>query len=282
MYLNKLLIADRKYVELKFFKNFGTKPNLEQPMRYNEHISKILLTQPTELIVKCVDKYDVRNYVNTKIGGNVLNELYGLFNNFKELESNWIRFPSKFVIKATHGCGWNFICKNKDRANTKELKILLNHWLRSNFYYSQRELVYKNLKPRLLVERYLEDDTGGLKDYKVHCFNGEPKFINVIVDRFSNMKLNTYDINWNFINVSFDNHYPNDQNWQISKPSKLEDILNYSRILSKDFNYVRVDFYIVEDKVYFGELTFTPGNGAYTSFTEKDDYYFGNFFNNDF
>ncbi|MFW6275333.1 MAG: ATP-grasp fold amidoligase family protein, partial [bacterium] len=221
----------------------------------------------------------VRDYVKEKVGEQILNKVYGVYDNVKELEKDWENLPDRFVLKATHGCGWNYICKDKSKASFKEIKTLFKHWLKSNFYYAQRELIYKDLTPRIIAEQYLEDESGELMDYKFHCFKGEPKFINVIVNRFSNMKLNTYDMNWNFIDVSFDNHYPNDPDWEVKKPPLFEKMIYLSRKLSEDFNYVRVDFYLVNGNIYFGELTFTPGNGAYTSFTEEDDLYFGSFFN---
>jgi hypothetical protein len=271
--------SDVEYVRGKFKKNFGVYPDLKNPKRYNEHISRILLTPPDNLLEKCVDKYEVREYVREKVGAHILNDIYGIYNNVKELEKDWPELPNQFVLKATHGCAWNYICKDKRKTNFKEVKTLFRHWLKSNFYHAQRELVYKNLKPRILAEKYLEDESGGLIDYKFHCFHGRPEFINVIVNRFSNMKLNTYDMDWNFIDVHFDNHYPNDPAKKIEKPAQFEKMKEYSRILSEDFEYVRVDFYLVEGNIYFGELTFTPGNGAYTSFSKEDDLYFGSFFN---
>lgn len=271
-------MSDKNYVKKKFRRNFRIYPDLTFPKRYNEHISKILLTSPTKLIQQCADKYEVRQYVKEKAGDYSLNTIYGLYNNTMELKEDWNNLPEQFVLKATHGCGWNYICKNKKQVDFKKLKIVFKHWMKSNFYYAQRERVYKNLKPKIIAEKYLEDESGGLADYKFHCFHGEPQFINVIRDRFSNMKLNTYDMDWNYIDVSFDNHYPNDPNWNVEKPVQFNKMIEYSRLLSKDFKYVRVDFYLVAKQIYFGELTFTPGNGAYTSFRKEDDIYFGSFF----
>lgn len=272
-----MIISDENYVKNKFKKNFGIFPNLLAPKGFNEHISKILLMPPTALVEQCVDKYKVRQYVRDKVGSHILNENYGVYNNIEKIKIAWVTYPDRFVLKATHGCGWNYICQDKSRVDFKKLKPVLNHWLKSNFYYAQRERVYKNLKPGIIAEKYLEDISGGLIDYKIHCFFGVPKFINVIKQRFSNMKLNTYDLDWNFLDVNFDNHYPNDPEWIVEKPVNFNKMVEYSRLLSADFPYVRVDFYIVDGKIYFGELTFTPGNGAYTSFTEKEDLNFGSF-----
>lgn len=273
------LVSDKKYVIEKFHRNFGVYPNLDNPVRYNEHISKILLEYYAPDAVSCVDKYEVRKYVEKKGLKNILNGFYGFYNNVKELENKISELPDKFVIKATHGCGWNYICLNKKQIDFKKLKIILNHWMKSNFYYYQREYIYKNLKPRLICEKYLEDESGKLIDYKVHCFKGIPQFINVIKDRNSNMVLNTYDMNWNLIDVNFSSHYPSNKEIVFEKPVIFEKLIEYSKILSEDFNYVRVDFYIVRNKIIFGELTFTPGNGAYM-FSEDDDVRFGKYFLN--
>jgi len=272
--------SDLEYVRKKFKNNFGIYPNLENPKRFNEHISKILLTPPNKIIQQCVDKYEVRGYVAKKVGNHILNEIYGLYNSVEEIQKDWGNLPDQFVLKATHGCGWNYICKDKNKTDFKKLKILVNHWLKSNFYYAQRELVYKNLKPRIIIEKYLEDESGGLIDYKFHCFNGKPKFLNVVVDRFNNIKLNTYDLYWNFIDVNFDYKYlPNDRTLKIEKPDKFDEMLEYCQKLSAEFFYVRLDLYLVLGKIYFGEFTFTPGNGSYT-FSDKEDQYMGKFFNN--
>ncbi len=274
----KIFISDKTYVTKKFEKNFGRKPDLDCPKTYNEHISKILLTYDDPVAVSCVDKLLVREYVNKRIGEHLLNELYGVFYKVDEVKKALPELPDSFVLKAKHGCAWNYVCKNKRDIKWNDLKINLNHWLKSNFYYAQREKVYEDLKPGIVCEKYLEDETGGLMDYKIHCFYGKPKFINVIVDRFVGMKLNTYDTNWNFMDISFSKHYPNDKNLVIKSPDKLGELLEYSRILSRDFPYVRCDFYIVRNQIVFGELTFTPGNGAY-SFSEEEDLLLGKLFN---
>ena len=250
---------------------------MNHPVTYNEYISKILLNYNDPLAMFCADKYKVREYVDKKIGRYILNELYGVYYTTDQIKSDLKTFPEFFVLKAKHGCEWNYICKDKQALNWRNLEIDMKHWLKSNFYYAQREVIYKHIEPGIICERYLEDDSGALTDYKIHCFNGKPEFINVIVGRFSDMKLNTYDIEWNFIDISFSLHYPNDKNLIIHKPDKLAELLEYSKILSNDFPYVRCDFYIVNNAVIFGELTFTPGNGSYM-FSEQEDKFFGNFF----
>lgn len=271
------MVDDRSFVRKKFIKNFDSVPDFSCPQKYNEHIAQISLEFKDPRAVICADKFQVRAYVQQKQLGFLLNECFGVYSSADEVLANFDNLPEQFVLKATHGCGWNFICTQKSRINKKKLLIELDHWLKSNFYYAQREWIYKNIPPRIIAEKYLVDETGELRDYKFHCHRGEPKYINVISGRRSEMILNTYDTEWNFIDVNYGPNYPNNKNVLNSKPSKLNEIFDYCRVLSKDFEYVRVDFYIINEKPIFGELTFTPGNGTY-HFTLEQDLYFGKFF----
>jgi hypothetical protein len=275
--IERLLISDRSYVRRKYRRNFNKDINLDNPKTFNEHISNILLEYNDPIAASCADKYEVRKYVESKVGRHILNDLYGVYSNVQDIKNDLPSFPDQFVLKAAHGCGWNYICKDKNELNWDILKHDLKHWLKSNFYYYQREVIYKDLKPRIVCEKYLEDDSGGLMDYKVHCFKGEPKIIVVILGRHDNMKANAYDLDWNFIDVSFTSYSPNDKNVIIERPRKFDELMEYSKKLSRDFNFVRVDFYIVKDEIIFGELTFTPGNGAFM-FSDGGDAYLGKYF----
>lgn len=259
---NKLIVSDRQYVEKKFAQRFGMKPDLTNPRRYNEQVSRILLTQPTRLMVKCADKYEVRSYVEEKAGKDLLNELNGVFSDLHSLRDAWPEFPDSFVLKATHGSAWNYICKDKAKADQAEVELLVKHWLKSNFYYAQREQVYKTILPRIICEKYLEDDSGGLTDYKVHCFNGQPRFLHMAVGRYTNMIYNTYDLEGNYMDVEFFKGKV-DKALPLNRSLPLDRLLDLSKRLSGDFPYVRADFYCVGGRIIFSELTFTPGNGHF-------------------
>jgi len=258
----KLLQSDNSFIMKKFHKRFGVFPDLIHPQKYNEYVTRILMSEPTPLMQRCADKYEVRSYVEEKNCGEILNELYGVYEDYTGLQNDWEKLPGQFVIKATHGSSWNYICKDKSRADIKELRVLVNHWLKSNFYYAQREQVYKTIPPRIICEKYLEDESGGLADYKVHCFNGQPRFLHMAVGRYTNMIYNTYDLEGNYMDVEFFKGKV-DKALPLNRSLPLDRLLDLSKRLSGDFPYVRADFYCVGGRIIFSELTFTPGNGHF-------------------
>lgn len=278
-WLRRLLISDKKFINSRYFKRHGVYPDLIHPRKYTEFVVKILASLPVPLKTTCADKFAVRDYVKRKVGPDILNDIYGVFNDYRSFRDSLDQLPDKFVLKATHGSGWNYICKDKTKIDENLLHALAEHWLKSNFYYMTRELVYKDIPPRIICEKYLEDDSGGLNDYKVYCFNGVPKFLHMVTGRCSNMIYNTYDTNGNYLDYDFMGC--TDRNVVLNKSLPLNELLEYSRKLSSDFDYVRVDFYYVSGKIIFGELTFTPGSGNY-GLPEQDDLDLGRYFSNKF
>lgn len=275
-WLRYVSCSDEEYIVRKHIKKFGVRPNLDNPRTFNEHQLKVILAKPTKLMTRCADKFSVREYVSEKAGKGLLNELYGVFKSYPEIEKALPDLPNQFVLKATHGASWNYICKDKSSIDNRELKARVNHWMRSNFYHSQREKVYQNIPPRVICEKYIEDETGGLNDYKVYCFYGEPKFFHIITGRYAKQILNTYDINGNFLPIEF-RRGMSDPSLKVNKNLDTKELLGLSRKLSSDLDYVRVDFYFVENRLVFGELTFTSGNGN-IYLPEAQDLYLGAFF----
>lgn len=236
----------------------GKDLDLNNPLTYNEKLQWIKLFWRDPVVENCVDKLAVREYVKEKGLGHILNDLIGVYENIKQIDFNLL--PDKFVLKANHGSGWNIICDDKSKLNLRLTKNLLRRWMHANYYYETCEWVYKNIKPKIICEKFLEDSSvGGLKDYKIFCFNGEPKLIQVDIDRRTSHKRNIYDLNWNYVPVSI--KYPTAPEIQIPKPVNLDEMLHYARILSDGFPHVRVDFYIIDRKIIFGELTFIHGAG---------------------
>lgn len=275
----KRLQSDKSFIMKKFRKRFGVFPDLEHPRKYNEFVTRILMSEPTPLIKRCADKFEVRSYVEEKNCGELLNDLYGLYDDFDGLFEEWDKLPGQFVIKATHGSSWNYICKDKSSVDLNGLRVLVNHWLKSNFYHAQREKVYRDIQPRIICEKYLEDSSGGLTDYKIHCFGGKPAFLHMAVGRYTDMVYNTYDMRGNFLDVAF---FKGRANPEVGLNSQLplDQLVHYSRLLSRDFEFVRVDFYFVDNRIIFSELTFTPGNGHF-ALSEEQDLFFGKYFSTD-
>jgi hypothetical protein len=231
--------------------------NLRNPKTYSEKIQWLKLNGNLERFTSYTDKYEVREYVRRTIGDQYLIPLLGVWDSFDDIPFDDL--PEQFVIKATHGAGYNYICRNKKDLNKKELKEKVNKWLSENFYTASREPQYKLCRPRIICEKYMEDSSGELRDYKFWCFSGEPDSVMVIEDRQKGMTLDIFDMTWKRFPIKL-NHYENAIR-PVSRPKRLDDMVSLSRKLSREFPAVRVDLYLVEDKIYFGELTFTPGSG---------------------
>jgi hypothetical protein len=230
--------------------------NLKEPIYFGEKIQWIKLNGNLERYGKYVDKYQVRDYVQEQIGDKYLNEVYGIYKYPEEIDFNSL--PKKFVIKMTNGTSGNIICKDKSKLDIKSTIKTLRKWQKEKLYKNTKEMQYKNVEYRIMCEQYLEDETGALRDYKFHCSNGKVHMITVYTDRFIDIKNNYYDVEWNDYEI-IGKYEKVDY---IEKPESLQEMLNISGILSKEFHYVRVDLYLVKGKIYFGELTLTPANGT--------------------
>lgn len=249
-------------LKIEFMRHTGYKLNLNNPKSYNEKLKWLMLYWFDPQATVCADKYMVRQFVKERGLGHLLNDLYCVYDNVDDIQIESL--PDEFVMKVNHGCGQNLICHNKSCLNWKLEKKKFKKWLNKNQYYYSLEWVYKNIKPKIIVEKLIKTGDGKApKDYKVFCFDGEPKYILVVSDRGKGTtKFDFFDIEWNHINVL--SHYPNSKE-NLQRPEKLNDVLNYSKTLSAGFPHMRVDFYIEQDKVIFGECTFfhSAGNGAF-------------------
>lgn len=244
-------ISDEEFVKKFYYNAFNKELNLENPITFNEKLNWMKINYKNENATICADKYQVRKYLEDKGYGWLLNDLLGVYDNVEDI--NIDKLPNRFVLKGTHGSGWNLIVKDKNKVRWTPWKLVMKSWLKQNFYYYGREWVYKNMKPRIICEKYLEDNNGELLDYKIYCFNGQPKFIQVDVDRFTNHTANYYDTEWNTMPFQYDDE---NSGRIIDKPKNLNEMVEVSKNLSREFPHVRVDFYEVNGKLYFGELTF--------------------------
>lgn len=246
--------------EREFRKYTGKSINLKNPQTYSEKIRYIMLHSGQDrLMALCADKYNVRGYVKKKGLGFLLNPLYGIYDNVDEIDINAL--PDQFVLKCVHGSAYNVICKDKAEFDWEKEKKKLQEWQKENYGYKFGEFFYCHIKPRIICEKYLEDVNGELLDYKVHCFGGEPKMIQVDFDRYTKRRhtRNFYNTDWEDIPVRV--LYPRNRKRKQEEPEDLKQMLEYARILSKDFPMVRVDFYYIDKKIIFGELTFAHGCG---------------------
>lgn len=263
-------------LKIEFKRNAGYKLNLKNPQTFNEKLQWLKLYWYDSKATVCADKFSVRKYVKSKGLGHLLNDLYEVYEDIDEI--NFDDLPDKFVMKVTHGCGQNLICTDKSKIDWKHEKTRFSKWLKQSHYYGSLEWVYRDIKPRIVVEKLIETEDGKPpKDYKVFCFNGEPKVLFVATDRgLGTTKFDFYDLNWNHIPVK--NYYPNSKNI-LPKPVELDEMLRYSRILSEGFPHMRVDFYLEEDKVIFGECTFFHFSGNQPFEPISFDYEMGRYLN---
>ena len=233
--------------------------DIDKPRSFNEKIQWLKLYDSTPIKTRLTDKYLVREWVSEKIGEEYLIPLLGAYDKFTDIKFE--KLPNQFVIKCNHGSGYNIIVKDKSKLNLIRVKSIIESWMSENYaFISGLELQYRDIKPKIIIEQYMDDGTGDLRDYKFTCFNGKPYFIWVDRDRHSIHKRNLYDLNWNQLPYKVNLNYPPFPSPK--KPKCLNKMIQLASILSKNFIYVRVDFYIINDKIYFGEMTFTSSSGT--------------------
>ena len=252
------LLPDKIFTHVQYFINMRQFLNLRSPKTFNEKIQWLKLNYKNELMRVCADKFTVRKYVAETIGEKYLIPLLGIYQSTKEINFNSL--PDKFVLKVSHGSGWNIICKSKKVFNEIEALKKLNSWVKRDFYAMGREWAYKGLIPSIVCEEYLtgENDEPP-SDYKFFCFKGKPEFLQVDFDRYIKHTRLLYDCGWNKIPCGLE--FPVNLK-DHPKPACLEEMLSVAASLAKPFPFVRVDLYEVRNKVYFGEMSFYPGKGA--------------------
>jgi hypothetical protein len=266
-------LPDRVYVPLIFYKVNRRFPDLRSPQRWTDKIQWLKLYGDMERFAPYADKYTVRSYVEKTIGSEYLIPVIGVWDRFDDISFSTL--PKQFVLKVTHGCGYNYICKDKSTIDMQALRNIITGWQQEEFYKQEREPQYKPCVPRIICEEYLEDNkTGDLPDYKFYCDKGEPKIIQVDTNRFVDHNSNLFDLNWKPLDYVRVATYAA-AGALPQKPDNLSEMLNVAGQLAKEFPFVRVDLYSINNKVYFGELTFTPGSGWVTLEPVSGDVEFG-------
>lgn len=256
----KKYIPDKLYLEIRYKKTFGHKLNLKSPKTYNEKLQWLKLYDRKPIYTKMVDKYEVKNYVSNIVGDKYIIPTLGVWNKFDDIDFN--ELPEKFVLKCTHDSGGVVICKNKNTLDLEQAKQKIEKSLKNNFYYRSREWPYKNVKPRIIAEQYMEDkETGELRDYKFFCFDGIVKALFIATERQNKNKDTKFDFfDENFNHLPFTNGHPNAEVIP-DKPKHFEEMKVLASKLSKGIPHVRVDFYECNGQIYFGELTFYHWGG---------------------
>ena len=264
---------DKRLVSRVYKERFGWPINWKNPKRFTEKIQVFKISEAAEKLWKYVDKFEVRSYIEQQIGKEYLTKLYGVYNSPEEIDFNVL--PKAFVLKTTHGSGWNIICPDKSKLDIAEAKIKLAGWLSQNYYQSYgKERQYKLAIPRIICEEYLDTPEKGLYDFKFYCFHGEPKFINLIQDRIGQTKKAMYELPWKKSELQ-----PWDAKGDINmpRPKDLDVMMELSRKLAQPFEQVRVDLYNVDGRILFGELTFTCSGGLKLYNPDRFDELFGSY-----
>ena len=246
-------ISDKTYLKLLYETRIGKKLNLKNPITFDEKLQWLKLYDRKDEYTVWADKYEVRNYVAEKLGEQYLIPLLGVWNSADELKLDDL--PEQFVLKCTHDSASVCICTDKKNFDWNAAMDKLQKSLNQNYYWHSREWPYKNITPRIIAEAYMTDESGTeLKDYKIYTFGGEPYLIQVDFDRFHNHRRNLYTTEWEYIDETIE--YSKDPNVKIAKPEHLEEMLECSRKLAVGTISLRTDFYSINGKIYFGEITF--------------------------
>lgn len=269
-------LNDKTYLSFLYRAELGKKLNLYNPKSFNEKIQWLKLYDRRPEYTIYVDKYKVREYISKTIGEEYLIPLLGVWNSLDEIDFN--KLPNQFVLKCNHDSGGLCICKDKSSFDIESAKTKLRQSLKTDYYKKFREWPYKNVPRKIIAEKYMVDDSESLslRDYKFMCFNGKVKCSFICSDRNTKEGLHVtfFDLDWNVL--PFERHYPARKEG-LPKPKCYDEMVILAEKLSKDIPFVRVDFYEINGKVYFGELTFYPGSG-FEEFTPRSaDEWLGSF-----
>lgn len=245
-------------IKEQYKKRVGKDLDLENPKTLTEKIQWLKVYDSSFLKTFCSDKILLHDYCALKLGKDICIPILATYDLPEQIE--WDKLPNKFVIKCNHGSGYNIIVNDKTNININEINKTLHKWLNENYGLLGCELHYCNIKRKILIEEFKEmTGQSDLIDYKLFCFNGKPKFWQIITERSINEKISHFDMNWTYMPKYDWLKYESKNN--IKKPSHYNEMVKIATCLAEDFNFVRVDFYLINNEIYLGELTFTPADG---------------------
>lgn len=256
------IIPDKTYLKLLFRLRMGYRLNLDTPQTFSEKLQWLKLYNRKPEYTQMVDKVGAKEYVASIIGEEYIIPTIGVWDKFDDIDFD--KLPNQFVLKTTHGGGSTgvVICKNKSTFDIVAAKQKLNRSLKSDIYTLLREWPYKNVRRRIIAEKFLSDNThADLPDYKFYCFNGEPKYCQVIRGRNELETIDFYDMEWNHMPFVGLNPVAKNGNTPVARPLHLDNMIAVCKKLAKDTPFSRIDLYVINNKEYFGEITFYPMSG---------------------
>lgn len=255
--------------KIRYKQALGKWPNLKNPTEFNEKLIWLKLNTyyKNPLVCQCADKVKVRDYVKKLGCSEILIDCLGIYETPSDIP--WEALPKQFVLKCNHGSGYNIVCSDKNTLDIKETEKKLNAWLKEDYSLSFAEMQYHNIKPLIICEKYLQPASGFLPDdYKVYCYNGKAEYIMLCTERETgHCKYFLFDREWTLLKWILSTLHENKKTF--AKPACLKSLLSYAEKLSAGFPFVRMDFYVMEDNVYFGEMTFTPLAGTDSDYTPE-------------
>lgn len=274
VYLTAPIWSDKMFLRMYFWCNLGYKLNLKSPRTFNEKLNWLKIYNKHPEYSKLVDKKEAKEYTASIVGDKYIIPTLAVYDKVEDIDFE--KLPKQFVLKCTHDSGGVVVCKDKSILDKGAAIRKLKKGLRSNFFTITREYPYNNVKPRIIAEQYMEDETGELRDYKFFCFNGEPKYMLLVSGRQAgNKRFDYFDLNWNHLPVH-DVGCPGAERLP-AKPDNFEEMIFIAKKLSKGMTHVRVDLYNINCKIFFGELTFFDGSGLSVYDPREWDFKFGQF-----
>ncbi len=264
-------ISPKTATKILHYKKTGKSLDLDNPTDFNDKLQWLKLNESNDLVAICADKYEVRNYVLKYGNPKILNTLIAVYESTDEIE--WDELPDKFAIKCNHGCGYNIVTSNKLELNKTEVFYQLDMWLKQSYGKAHLEYHYDKIKPKIIVEEYIENKAGVLPlDYKIYCFNGKPQLVLVCSEREEKLKLDFFDLNWKRLNIG---HKSKESEKELAQPSCFDEMIKSAEELSKPFAFVRIDFYDKDGVAILGEFTFTPGANTAKYYNDYGQKYLG-------
>lgn len=270
-----ILIPDSLFLRIKYFYRLHKFPNLKNPQTFTEKLQWLKLHNRRPVMTTMVDKFAVKEYVGGIIGDQYVIPTLGVWKNVEDIEFE--KLPNQFVLKCTHDSGGLVICRDKSKLDIKKVCNKLSYTLKSDYFAMNREWPYKTVPRQIIAEQFMEDHNhpGDLADYKFFCFNGEPKYCQVIRDRNTVETIDFYDMEWKHQEFVGLNIIARNGLTAVERPLHLDNMIAICRKLATEAPFTRVDLYVINDKVYFGEITFYPATGMGKFTPEKYNYILG-------
>ena len=266
-YVANRTVTDYQYIEKEYAKRYGRSINLIDPHTFCEKLQWLKLFYRNDLMPVCSDKYRIREYVKDKGYEGLCNNLLGVYENANQID--FYKLPSRFVAKANQGSGWNIVCTDKNNLEWQGAKRVMNDWMKMDLSTFGREWNYREIPPRIVIEEFIEYEP--LYDYKLMCFNGIPKYVQLNNDYNGVHYVDFYDIEkWEHLPITYHHFKRSDR--EIDRPETLDKMIGIASVLSEEFPFVRVDFYTFNNTIVLGEMTFFPSSGLWPIIPDKYGY----------